>query len=97
MTAYLGRGVHLGQNLLGESLLNLVDVDGTAGFSDTFGLGLGQLLDVAVHRVLHQSTLSVHEAQCERSELKLFLEDEFAGRGEGRKDVQRRLRSWVPS
>lgn len=96
MATYLGRGVHLGQNLLGESLLNLVDVDGAAGFSDTFGLSLGQLLDVAVHRVLHQSTLLVHSAQCERSELKLF-ENEIAGRQDGRRDVQRRLRSWVPS
>lgn len=45
-------GVHLGQNLLGESLLDAVQVDGAAGGLDALGLGLGEGLHVAVHGVL---------------------------------------------
>lgn len=49
----LGRGVHLAEDILAKSLLDLVDVDLTAGLLDTSGLLLDQLQDVAVHRVLH--------------------------------------------
>ena len=48
----LGRGVHLSEDLSVEGLLDLVDVDLTAGLSDTSGLLLDHLQDVAVHRVL---------------------------------------------
>lgn len=50
--AILGRGVHLGEDLLGEGLLDLVEVDGTAGRLDALGLSLRKGLHVAVHRVL---------------------------------------------
>lgn len=46
--------MHLGKDILGEGLLDLVDVDNTTGLSDTSGLLLDELEDVAVHRVLHQ-------------------------------------------
>lgn len=48
----LGRSVHLAQNLLGEGLRELEEVGSAAGLLDTGLLSLGQLLDVAVHRVL---------------------------------------------
>lgn len=51
----LGRGVHLGQNLIGESLGDLEDVDFAAGGLNALLLSLGQLLDVAVQRVLQKS------------------------------------------
>lgn len=47
-----GRGVHLGQDVLREGLLDAVEVDGTAGFFDALGLGLGEGLDMAPGGVL---------------------------------------------
>lgn len=44
--------VHLAEDFFGKSLLNLVEVALSTGLSDTGGLGLGQLLYVAVHGVL---------------------------------------------
>jgi hypothetical protein len=44
--------VHLGQNFLGESLGDLEDVGLAAGGLNALLLSLGQLLDVAVQRVL---------------------------------------------
>ena len=49
----LGGGVHLGQNLVGEGLGDLEDVGLAAGGLNALLLSLGQLLDVAVQRVLH--------------------------------------------
>lgn len=48
----LGWRIHLAQDLLRKGLLDLVEVAATSGLSDTSSLGLGQLLDVAVHGVL---------------------------------------------
>lgn len=48
----LGRSVHLGQDLLGESLLDAVEIDGAAGLFDALGLSLGEGLDVAPGGVL---------------------------------------------
>jgi len=48
----LGRGVHLGQDFLGKSLGDLEDVGLAASGLNALLLSLGQLLDVAVHRVL---------------------------------------------
>jgi hypothetical protein len=45
--------VHLGQNFLGESLGDLEDVGLAAGGLNALLLSLGQLLDVAVQRVLN--------------------------------------------
>lgn len=50
---------HLGQDLLGKSLLDLVKVGGAASGLDTLLLGLGHGLDVAVHRVLQHSLLAL--------------------------------------
>lgn len=50
--AILGGGVHLGEDLVGQSLGELVDVDLSASSLGTLLLGLGELLDVAVHGVL---------------------------------------------
>lgn len=49
---WLWWSVHLGENLLGESLLDLVEVARATGLLDTSGLSLSQLLYVAVHGVL---------------------------------------------
>lgn len=49
----LGGSVHLGQNLVGESLGDLEDVGLAASGLNALLLGLSQLLDVAVERVLH--------------------------------------------
>lgn len=59
----LGGSVHLGEDLLGEGLGDLVDVGRAAGLLDTGLLSLGQLLDVAVHGVLGESCMlaSRHE------------------------------------
>jgi hypothetical protein len=48
----LGRSVHLGQDLLGESLGDLVDIDLDAGLLSTLLLGLGEGLDMPVKGVL---------------------------------------------
>jgi hypothetical protein len=50
--AILGGSVHLGEDLVGQSLGELVDVDLSASSLGTLLLGLGELLDVAVHGVL---------------------------------------------
>ena len=52
MSSLLSGSVHLLEDLLGESLLNLVDVGMTASGPDTSSLGLSELLDVSVHGVL---------------------------------------------
>lgn len=44
--------VHLAQDLVGESLLDLVNVDLAASGLDALGLSLSQLGDMAVHGVL---------------------------------------------
>jgi len=46
------REVYLGQDFLGESLGDLEKVGFDTSFLEAFLLGLSQLLDVAVHRVL---------------------------------------------
>lgn len=48
----LGGSVHLGEDVLGEGLGDLEEVGGATGLFDTGLLSLGELLDVAVHRVL---------------------------------------------
>ena len=48
----LGGSVHLGQDFLGESLGDAVEVDGTAGLADALGLSLGEGLDVTPGGVL---------------------------------------------
>lgn len=48
----LGGSVHLGQDFLGESLGDAVQVDRAAGLTDAFGFGLGEGLDVAPGGVL---------------------------------------------
>jgi hypothetical protein len=48
----LGGSVHLGQDIVGESLGDAVEVDGTAGLTDALGLGLSESLDVAPGGVL---------------------------------------------
>ena len=52
VSGLLSRSVHLLEDLLGESLLNLVDVAVTASGPDTSSLGLSELLDVSIHGVL---------------------------------------------
>jgi len=49
----LGRSVHLGEDILGEGLGDLEEVGRAASLLNTGLLSLGQLLDVAVHRVLN--------------------------------------------
>jgi hypothetical protein len=44
--------VHLGEDLIGESLGDAVEVDGTAGLTDTLGLSLSEGLDVTPGGVL---------------------------------------------
>jgi len=56
----LGRCMHLGQNLLGESLGNLVDGDLTTGSFDAPLLSLGNLGDVAVEGVDDDSEVGSH-------------------------------------
>ena len=51
----LARGAHLGEDVLWESLLDLVQVGFAAGGFDAGLLGFGELLDVPVHRVLGRS------------------------------------------
>ena len=48
----LGRSIHLGQDIVGEGLGDLVQVDGDTGLLSALLLSLGQGLDVAVHGVL---------------------------------------------
>lgn len=60
MPTNLGRSVHLGENLLGKSLGELVKVDTTSSSSDALGLSLGELLDVAVHRPENDCDLWCH-------------------------------------
>ena len=57
--AVLFRRVHLGQDFGGEGLGDAVQVDAAAGFADALGLGLGQLLDVAVGGILEDKVLVV--------------------------------------
>lgn len=52
VTGLLGRSVHLLKDLLGESLLNLPEVDIEASLLDTASLSLGESLDVSIHGVL---------------------------------------------
>ena len=49
--------MHLGQNFLRESLGDAVEVDLAAGLADALGLGLGELLDVAIGGVLEGDVL----------------------------------------
>jgi hypothetical protein len=49
--------VHLGEDLLGEGLRDAVEVDLAAGLADALGLGLGELLDVAIGGVLEREVL----------------------------------------
>jgi len=66
VSGLLGGSVHLLQDLLGEGLLDLVDVGVTTSGPDTSSLGLGELLDVSVHGVLSmdcQQELFQHVAQ----------------------------------
>jgi hypothetical protein len=51
--------VHLGEHLLGEGLGDAVEVDLAAGLADALGLGLGELLDVAIGGVLEGDVLVV--------------------------------------
>jgi hypothetical protein len=51
--------VHLGEDLLGESLGDAVEVDLAAGLADALGLGLSELLDVAIRGVLDGDVLVV--------------------------------------
>jgi hypothetical protein len=53
----LGGSVHLGQDIVGESLGDAVEVDGTAGLADALGLSLGEGLDVAPGGVLEGMVL----------------------------------------
>lgn len=55
----LGRSVHLGEDVLGEGLGDLEEVGGTASLLNTSLLGLGHLLDVAVHGVLGRMLVNV--------------------------------------
>jgi hypothetical protein len=64
----LGRCVHLGEDLVVKGLLDLVDVDFTTSLSDTSGLLLDHLQDVAVHRVLSQ--LLAHRVHDTRPKLR---------------------------
>ena len=48
--------------------LLLVEVADTASGADTLGLGLGQLVDVAVHRVENDSDLWSHFDGCARDD-----------------------------
>lgn len=57
--AVLGRSVHLGQDLIGEGLGDLVEVAGTAGGLDALGLLLGQGLDMTPGGVLYKWLASV--------------------------------------
>lgn len=52
MTSLLGRSIHLLEDLLGESLLDLPHVTLDTGLLDTAGLSLGESLDVSIHGVL---------------------------------------------
>lgn len=52
-----GRSVHLGQDFLRQSLGDAVQVDGAAGFSDAFGFGFGEGLDMAPGGVLWDGVL----------------------------------------
>lgn len=58
----LGRSVHLGENLLGEGLLDAVEVDGTASLADALGLSLGKGLDVTPGGVLKNDMLAYSRA-----------------------------------
>jgi hypothetical protein len=51
--------VHLGEDLLGEGLRDAVEVDLAAGLADALGLGLGELLDVAIGGILEGGVLVV--------------------------------------
>ena len=57
--AVLFGSVHLGEDLLGESLGDAVEVDLAAGLADALGLSLGELLDVAIGGVLEGDVLVV--------------------------------------
>lgn len=59
MTGLLSRSVHLLENLLGESLLDLPEVNGKTGLLDTTSLGLGEGLDVPIHGVLMRNKVSI--------------------------------------
>jgi hypothetical protein len=51
--------VHLGEDFLGESLGDAVEVDGTAGLADALGLSLCEGLDVTPGGVLEEVVLMV--------------------------------------
>jgi hypothetical protein len=55
----LGRSVHLGQNLLGESLGDAVEVDLAAGLTNALGLSLGEGLDMTPGGVLEKAVLAL--------------------------------------
>jgi hypothetical protein len=55
--------VHFGEDFGGEGFRDAVEVDAAAGFADALGLGLSQLLDVAVGGVLEGELLVIG---CER-------------------------------
>jgi hypothetical protein len=61
--------VHLGQDLLGESLGDAVEVDAAAGLADALGLGLGELLDVAIGGVLEKWMLVVDYGRMAKMQL----------------------------
>ena len=61
--AVLFGGVHLGEDLLGESLGDAVEVDLAAGLADALGLSLGELLDVAIGGVLEGDVLVVNSGR----------------------------------
>lgn len=85
--AVLWRGVHLGQDLLRESLRDLVEVAGTAGGLDTLGLLLGNGLDVTPGGVL-DANVSGQMIPSGRPSLVLF--------GGLMGDLRRRWRSLEP-
>ena len=61
----LGRGVHLGQDLIGEGLRDLVQVGGATGLLNAGLLSLRQLADMAVEGVLDSIFVSFNLNGCE--------------------------------
>jgi len=53
VTSLLGRSVHLLEDFLGESLLDLPHVALDTGLLDTTSFSFGESLDVAIHGVLY--------------------------------------------
>lgn len=57
VTSLLGRSVHLGENLLRERFLDLVNITGTSGFLDAASLSFGEGTDVTPCGVIDDSNL----------------------------------------